>query len=128
MEIRDFWKATLRQDAASMRRFFAPGARVRWHNTNEAFSAEEFIEVNCEYPGAWDGDVERVERVGELIVTAVRVFAAGGRAVLSRRLLLPRAGRQNRLPRRVLGRRRRAAAVATGQKNRQSHKMIPVPP
>lgn len=78
MEIREFWKATLRQDAAAMRRFFAPGARVRWHNTNEAFSAEEFVEVNCEYPGAWDGEVERVERSGELIVTAVRVFAAGG--------------------------------------------------
>jgi len=76
MEIRDFWKATLRQDAASMRRFFAPGASVRWHNTNESFSAEEFIEVNCEYPGAWDGEVERVERIGDLIVTAVRVFAA----------------------------------------------------
>ena len=75
MEIRDFWKATLRQDAASMRRFFAPGARVFWHNTNEAFSAEEFIEVNCEYPGAWDGEVERVERIGGLIVTALRVFA-----------------------------------------------------
>ena len=76
MEIRDFWKATLRQDAASMRKFFAPGASVRWHNTNEAFSAEEFIEVNCEYPGAWAGEVERVERIGGLIVTAVRVFAA----------------------------------------------------
>ena len=76
MEIRDFWKATLRQDVASMRKFFAPGASVRWHNTNEAFSAEEFIEVNCEYPGAWDGEVERVERIGGLIVTAVRVFAA----------------------------------------------------
>ena len=75
MEIRDFWKATLRQDAAAMRRFFAPGARVRWHNTNEAFSAEEFVEVNCEYPGAWDGEVERVERLDGLIVTAVRVFA-----------------------------------------------------
>ena len=49
---------------------------MRWHNTNEAFSAEEFIEVNCEYPGAWDGEVERVERIGGLIVTAVRVFAA----------------------------------------------------
>ena len=59
-----------------MRKFFAPGASVRWHNTNEAFSAEEFIEVNCEYPGAWDGEVERVERIGGLIVTAVRVFAA----------------------------------------------------
>lgn len=58
-----------------MRKFFAPGASVRWHNTNEAFSAEEFIEVNCEYPGAWDGEVERVERIGGLIVTAVRVFA-----------------------------------------------------
>ena len=59
-----------------MRKFFAPGASVRWHNTNEAFSAEEFIEVNCEYPGAWDGEVERVERIGGLTVTAVRVFAA----------------------------------------------------
>lgn len=68
------WQAVLAQDAEAMRGYFLPEARVRWPNTNEQFTAEEFICANCEYPGRWAGEIERAERAGSLCVTAVRVW------------------------------------------------------
>lgn len=35
-----------------------------WHCTNECFNVEEFIRANCEYPGEWEGEVERIEKIG----------------------------------------------------------------
>ena len=66
MDIQAFWSAVLQQDADAIRAYFYPNAWVNWHNTNEHFHVEEFIRANCEYPGEWDGEVER-------IVTAVHV-------------------------------------------------------
>ena len=66
-----------------MAAFFAPGAQVLWPNTNERFTAEEFIRANCEYPGAWEGEVERVEAMGPLLIT---VPSTGGGAAGKDRL------------------------------------------
>lgn len=74
MDIKRFWKAVLDQDRAAIKRFFHDTAYVNWHCTNEHFTADEFIQANCEYPGDWDGTVERVEYVGHLIITATHVF------------------------------------------------------
>lgn len=73
-DIRAYWDAVLRQDAAALRAFFLPDAYVNWHNTNEHFTVEEFIRANCEYPGAWDGALERIVRVDAQIITAAHVF------------------------------------------------------
>ena len=35
---------------------------------------DEYIIANCEYPGEWDGIVERVEIVNNLIITVVRIY------------------------------------------------------
>ena len=78
MDIQAYWRAVLDQDADVMRSFLHPEAEIRWHCTNERFTAEEFIRANCEYPGEWDGEIERVEHTGELCVCAVRVFAKDG--------------------------------------------------
>lgn len=75
MDIKEYWKAALAQDAVKMRGFFHPGAWVNWHNTNEHFTLEEFIRANCEYPDKWDGKIERAEQYQSLIITAVHVFA-----------------------------------------------------
>ncbi len=61
-----------------MRQFFRPDAVIRWHNTNELFTLSEFLRANCEYPGRWNGKVERIEGTGDLIVTAVRVHSPDG--------------------------------------------------
>lgn len=74
MDVYDFWKAVLQQDAEKMRTYFRENAYVNWHCTNEHFSVEEYIRANCEYPGAWDGRIERIETAGDLTIVVVRVF------------------------------------------------------
>lgn len=75
MNVEAFWQAVLAQDAPALRPFFADHAYINWHCTNEHFTVEEFIQANCEYPGRWDGEIERVEVLDGLIVTAVHVFS-----------------------------------------------------
>ncbi len=75
MDIKTYWKATLMQDAEGMRPYFAPEALIKWHNTNECFTVNEFICANCEYPGQWDGTIERIECIDDLIITVVHVFS-----------------------------------------------------
>ena len=74
MDIYEFWKAVLAQDAEAIRSCFHENAYINWHCSNEHFTVEEFIIANCEYPGDWDGTVERVEAVGDLYITAVKVY------------------------------------------------------
>ena len=71
-----FWQAVLRQDADAIRAYFHPDALIHWHCTNERFTVEEFITANCEYPGDWEGEVERVEHIRNLIITVTHVFPA----------------------------------------------------
>lgn len=75
INIKDYWNATLRQDAQQMRTYFHFDAYIRWHNTNEEFSVDEFIRANCEYPGNWDGEIERMEIIDDLIITVTHVFS-----------------------------------------------------
>ncbi|MBO5129136.1 MAG: nuclear transport factor 2 family protein [Oscillospiraceae bacterium] len=75
MDIEKYWDAVLRQDARRMAGFFAEGAYVNWHNTNEHFTPGEFIRANCEYPGDWDGAVQRVHRIDDLMITVVHVYS-----------------------------------------------------
>ncbi len=74
MNIREYWKATLSQDAQSMKGYFHSNAYIRWHNTNEHFSVDEFIRANCEYPNKWNGEIERLEQIGDLVINVVHVF------------------------------------------------------
>lgn len=78
MDINAFWDAVLCQDAARMRGFFHEDAYVNWHNTNEHFTAEEFIRANCAYPGKWRGEVERCIPTPDGYVAAVHVYAPEG--------------------------------------------------
>ena len=65
MDIEAFWDAILRQDADAIRKYFHPDA---WVN-------EEFIRANCEYPGEWDGEVERIIIIDTHIITATHVYS-----------------------------------------------------
>ena len=38
------------------------------------FNVEEFIRANCEYPGEWDGEVERIEKIDNLVISVVYVY------------------------------------------------------
>lgn len=75
MNIQDFWDAVLKQDAEKIRTYFSQDAYVNWHCTNEHFTVEEYLRANCEYPGEWDGTVERIEKMENLTVVVVKVYA-----------------------------------------------------
>lgn len=74
MDIKQFWKAVLKQDETAIKVFFHDTAYVNWHCTNECFTVDEFIRANCEYPGDWDGVVERVELLDDLIISVTLVY------------------------------------------------------
>lgn len=74
MDVYHFIKAVLAQDESTIRSYFREDAYVNWHCTNERFNVDEFIIANCEYPGDWDGTVERVEVLGDLYITATKVY------------------------------------------------------
>ena len=74
MNIRAFWDAVLAQNEQEIRKYFHKNAYVKWHCTNEQFTVDEFIIANCEYPGDWDGEIERIEKMNDLLITVVRVY------------------------------------------------------
>ncbi len=74
MNIKQFWKAVLAQDEKEIRKYFHKDAYVNWHCSNEHFTVDEYITANCEYPGEWDGTVERVEIVNDLIITVTQIY------------------------------------------------------
>lgn len=75
--ILQYWESIAKQDEQKLRGFFCKDASIRWHNTNEQFSVEEFLRANCDYPGSWNGTVERIEQIGDLIITVTRVWTEG---------------------------------------------------
>lgn len=76
MNVKQFWHDVLQQDADAIRAYFHPDAWVNWHNTNEHFTVEEFIRANCEYPGEWDGEVERIIITPDHVITATHVCSS----------------------------------------------------
>ncbi len=74
MNAEAFWKDVLQQNRDALEAWFCPDAVIRWHCTNEQFTVPEFIRANCEYPGEWDGNIERTEQHGDQMVTVVNVY------------------------------------------------------
>lgn len=74
--ITDFWRDVLSQNEKALERYFSADAIVRWHNTNEQFTAQEYIVANCTYPGAWQGEIERLEHSENLSISVARVWSA----------------------------------------------------
>ncbi|MCY1713779.1 nuclear transport factor 2 family protein [Caproiciproducens galactitolivorans] len=75
--ITQYWEDITKQDEQRLREYFCEDACIRWHNTNEQFNVEEFLRANCDYPGKWDGTVERMEQIGNLVITVVHVWTEG---------------------------------------------------
>lgn len=74
MDVYEFWSSILTQNAEKIKLYFEPNACVKWHCTNEQFTVDEFIRANCEYPGEWDGEIEKVVTIGDTVVTALCVY------------------------------------------------------
>ena len=65
MKIKEFWRDVLAQNAEKLPDYFHKDAAIRWHCSNEQFTVSEYVRANCEYPGKWQGEIERVEEVDE---------------------------------------------------------------
>lgn len=71
-----YWKYVAEQNADQLLTFFHENGVIRWHCTNEQFTVPEFIKANCEYPGNWNGKMERMEQIGVQIITAAHIWSA----------------------------------------------------
>lgn len=70
-QILALWRATAAQDAQAMAQYFTPDAVILWPNSSERFRLEGYLQANCEYPGQWEGQVERVSADGSVSVARV---------------------------------------------------------
>lgn len=75
MDIKVFWRDVISQNREALQAYFCKDAVIRWHCTNEKFSVQEYIKVNCDYPDEWEGEIERIEKAGETLITAVQVLS-----------------------------------------------------
>ena len=76
MDIKVFWNDVISQNRETLTSHFLPDAIIRWHCTKEQFTVSEYVHVNCDYPGKWKGEIERIENNGETIILAGHVFSA----------------------------------------------------
>ena len=70
-----FIQAVASQNANALRGYFTPDAVICWHDSNEQFTVDEYIRANCEYPGDWGGEAQRVEKIEGGIVTVTKIFS-----------------------------------------------------
>ena len=75
MDINKFWNEVITQNEDELRNYFHEDAIIKWPNTHEQFSAEEYIRVNCDYPGKWKGEIERIEEKDDLLIVVGHVLA-----------------------------------------------------
>lgn len=73
MDIETYWNDVISKRREAIPDYFCENAIIRWHCTNEQFNVAEYVRANCDYPGEWDGEIERVEKNGNIIIIAGRV-------------------------------------------------------
>jgi hypothetical protein len=76
MNIKAFWNDIITQNREALPSYFCDRATVRWHCTNEQFTVSEYIKANCDYPGDWTGEIERIVDSGSTIVLAGQVLSS----------------------------------------------------
>lgn len=69
-----YWKAVLAQKEDEIRPYFMNDAYINWHNSNEHFTVNEFIQANCEYPDTWDGVMEAFYSIDDVVITVMNVY------------------------------------------------------
>lgn len=75
MDFEALWTAIITQQADTLETFFHKDAHINWHCSNERFTVEEYIQANCEYPGEWRGEIERLETIDDLTVLVGHILS-----------------------------------------------------
>lgn len=72
--VKSFWTLFDQAEFAQAGQLMAQAAQIRWWNTRELFAdRDSFIEANRAYPGRWRISLERLESIGDLVITVVKV-------------------------------------------------------
>ncbi|WP_373370338.1 nuclear transport factor 2 family protein [Irregularibacter muris] len=71
----EYWSYVATQNEEKLKNYFSEDACIRWHNTNEQFNVEEFLRANCDYPESWNGEVQRIEYIGNKIITVAHIWS-----------------------------------------------------
>ena len=74
MDVNAFWHDVLSKNREALPYYFYDDAVIRWWCSNEQFTVSEYIRANCDYPGEWDGELERIEECGNTLILAGHVF------------------------------------------------------
>ena len=70
---RALWDTMNKHEWNDLLNYFSKDAVINWHNTNEKFTIEDFITANSTYPGNWHIEIERIEQIGDKVITVVCV-------------------------------------------------------
>lgn len=73
-KIKKYWQHIAEQDKIELEKFFHKNAKIKWNNTNELFNVEEFIIANCEYPGKWKSEIQRIDNIDNIYITVVKII------------------------------------------------------
>jgi len=71
-----FIQDVVTQNADALKSYFTPNAIICWHDSNEQFTTSEYIRANCEYPGKWHGEMQRVELIDNGIVIVTKISSS----------------------------------------------------
>ena len=71
-----FIQAVGTQNVPVLRSFFADDAVINWHDSNESFTADEYVRANCEYPGDWQASLKQLEVIDGGVVIVAKVSSA----------------------------------------------------
>jgi len=72
-EPNNFLQDVVSKKADAIKGYFANGAIICWHDSNEQFTLDEFIRANCEYPSTWNCEIERIEKFAKGFVIAAQL-------------------------------------------------------
>ena len=75
MKIKEFFEDIVSQNRERLVSYFCEDARIYWHCTNEEFTLAEYIQANCDYPGKYRGQIERLEELPKGYVLVGKVQA-----------------------------------------------------
>ena len=76
MNIQQLWNDIITQNKDRLPVYFKDDAVILWPCTNEQFTVEEYVLANCEYPGTWQGKIERIDDMGNRIVLVGHVYSS----------------------------------------------------
>lgn len=70
-----FISAVVQQDVKTLPTYFVPDAVICWHDSNEQFTVDEYIQATCKYPDLWDGEIQRIEQIDGGIAIISKIFS-----------------------------------------------------